>query len=75
MCRYGQIPFIYYDLNTCRVTHVGPDEGSLLQIHRLPMPIDSQCTNIRMSRNFCPLTPSMEVFDDLLPLPTIGMSR
>ena len=30
MCRYGQIPFRYYDLNTCRVTHVGPHEGSLL---------------------------------------------
>ena len=30
MRRYGQILFIYYDLNTCRVTHVGPDEGSLL---------------------------------------------
>ena len=30
MCRYGRISFIYYDLNTCRVTHVGPNEGSLL---------------------------------------------
>ena len=70
MCRYGQVPYIYYDLNTCRVTHVGPDEGSLLRSHRFPMPIDIQFTNILMSRNFCPLTPSMKAFDDLLLFPT-----
>ena len=70
MCRYVQILFIYFDLNNCRVTHVGDNEGSLLQIHRFPTPIDSACTNIIMSRNFFPLTPSMEVFDDLLHLPT-----
>ena len=70
MCRYGQIPYIYYELNTCKVTHVGPDEGSLLRSHRLPMPVDIQCTNIVMSRNFFPLTPSMKAFEDLLPFPT-----
>ena len=70
MCRYGQTPYIYYDLNTCRVTRVGPDEGSLLRSHGLPLPVDIQCTNIVMSRNFFPLTPSMKAFEDLLPFPT-----
>ena len=70
MCRYGQIPYIYYDLNTCRVTHVGPDEGSLLRIHLFPMAVDIQCNNIVMSRNIFPLTPCMKAFDDLLPFPT-----
>ena len=35
MCMYGQISYIYYDLNTCKVTHVGPDEGSLRRSYRL----------------------------------------
>ena len=69
MCMYGQIPFIYYDLNTFKVTHIGPNEGSLLPSLCFPMPIDNECTNIIMSKFFFPLTISIEGFDDFLPLP------
>ena len=70
MCTYGQIPFIYCDLNTCDVTHVGNHEGSFLPSICFSMPIDNQCTNIIKSKKNFPLTPSMEGFDDFLPLPT-----
>ena len=67
MCKYGQISFIYYDLNTCEVTRVGHHEESLLPSLHFPMPIDNQCTNIIMSKQNFLLTPSMEGFNDFLP--------
>ena len=38
MCKNAKIPFIYYDLETCSVTHLAVDERSSLPNHRLPFP-------------------------------------
>ena len=69
MCKNVEIPFIYYDLETCSVTHLAVDERSSLPNHRLPLPANNQCSNIIMYKNFFPLTPSMVLFNDLLPFP------
>ena len=36
MCKNVEIPFIYYDLETCSVTHLAVDERSSLPNHCLP---------------------------------------
>ena len=80
MCKNVEIPFIHYDLKTCSVTHYDletcsvthlvVDEISSFANHRLPMPTSNQCSNIMMYKNFFPLTPSMILFNDLIPFPT-----
>ena len=70
MCKNAEIPFIYYDLETCSVTHLVVDESSAFANHRLPMPSKNQCSNIIMYKNFFPLTPSMILFSDLIPFPS-----
>ena len=69
MCKNAEIPFIYYDLETCSVTHLVVDERSSLPNHWLPFPPNNQCSNIIMYKNLFPLTPSMVLFNDLLPFP------
>ena len=69
MCKNVEIPFIYYDLETCSVTHLAVDETSSFPNHYLPMPTNNQCNNIIMYKNFFPLTPSMVLFNDLIPFP------
>ena len=41
MCKNAEIPFIYYDLETCSVTHLAIDESSTSANHRLPMPVNN----------------------------------
>ena len=67
MCKNAEIPFIYYDLETCSVTHLSVDERSSLPNQRLPLPANNQCSNIIMYKNFFPLTPGMVFFNDFLP--------
>ena len=75
MCKNAEIPFIYYDLETCSVTYLSVDERSPFANHRLPMPAKNQCSNIIMYKNFFPLTPSMILFNDLIPFhPTLFQS-
>ena len=69
MCKNVEIPFIYYDLETCAATHLAVDERPSLPNHRLPLPANNQCSNIIMYKNFFPLTPSMVLFNDILPVP------
>ena len=70
MCKNAEIPFIYYDLETCSVTHLAVDERSLFPNHYLPMPTNNQCSKIIMYKNLFPLTPSMNSFKDLISFPT-----
>ena len=69
MCKNVEIPLIYYDLETCGATHLAVDERPSLPNHRLPLPANNQYSNIIMYKNFFPLTPSMVLFNDLLPFP------
>ena len=69
MCKNAEIPFIYYDLETCSVTHLAVDERSGFANHHLPMPANNQCSNIMRYKNLFPLTSSMVLFNDLIPFP------
>ena len=69
MYKNARIPFIYYDLEICNITHLAVDERSMFANHHLPIPTNNQCSNIIMSKNFFPLTPSMNSFNDLIPFP------
>ena len=70
MCKNDEFPFIYYDLETCNITHLAVDEISEFGNLRIPMQVNSQCSNIIMYKNFFPLTPSMNSFNYLIPFPT-----
>ena len=70
MCKNDEIPFIYYDLEICNITHLAVDERSMFANLRIPMPTNNQCSNIIMYNNLFPLTPSMNSFNDLIPFPT-----
>ena len=66
MCNNAEIPFIYYDLETCNVPHLAIDERSTLPNHYLAFPANNQCSNIIMYKNFFPLTPSMVSFNGFI---------
>ena len=65
-----KIPFIYYDLETCNITHLAIDERSAFANCCLPIPINDQCSNITMYKSLFPLTPNMNSFNDLSLFPT-----
>ena len=69
MCNNDEFPFIYYDLETCNITHLAVDEISAFGNLHILMPTNNQCSNIIMYTNFFPLTPSMLSFNDLMPFP------
>ena len=69
MCKNDEIPFIYYDLETCSVTYLVVDVISPFANHRLPITPNNECNNIMMYNNFFPLTPNMILFNDLIPFP------
>ena len=69
MCKNAKIPFIYYDLETCNITHFAVGERSTFANHRVPISANNKCSNIIMYNNFFPLTPSMNSFNDIIPFP------
>ena len=70
MCNNDEFPFIYFDFETCNITHLAIDEISVFPNLRIPMPTNNQCSYIIMYNNLFPLTPSMNSFNDLIPFPT-----
>jgi hypothetical protein len=52
MCKYAQIPYIYYDMNKGRMTHIEINDLSMPGVNCLPIPRDNNCTNIIMNNNF-----------------------
>ena len=59
MCKNDEFPFIYYDLETCNITHLAIDERSVFANICIPMPVNNQCSNIIMYKNFFPHTPTL----------------
>ena len=70
MCKNSEIPFIYYDLETCNITHFAVGERSTFANHSVPIPAKNQFNNIIMYKNSFPLTPSMNSFNDVIAFPT-----
>ena len=70
MWKNAKIPFIYYDLEICNITHLAVDERSDFVNHRLPIPPNNKFSSIIMYKNLFPLTSRMNSFNGHIPFPT-----